>query len=101
MTRPLWLHPAASREIAAAVDHADRERVGRGGRLREEVDHALDRIVEAPEQGSQYLHGTRRFVLLRFPYSTVFISREIGCVVAFAHHSRRPGYWRKRLRSVH
>jgi plasmid stabilization system protein ParE len=101
MTRRLWLHPEASQEITAAVGHAEHEFPGRGVRLREEVDHVLDRIVETPEQASPYLHRTRRFVLVRFPYSTVFVSREIGCVVAFAHHSRRPGYWRKRLRSIH
>jgi hypothetical protein len=57
--------------------------------------------MEAPEQGSPYLYGTRRFILLRFPYSTVYLSLEVGHIVAVAHQSRRPGYWRKRLRSIH
>jgi toxin ParE1/3/4 len=99
--RPLEFHPAASRELTAAVEHADGEWLGRGGRLRAEIDHTLDRIVEGPEQGSPYLHGTRRFIVLRFPYSTVYLTREVGYIVAVAHHKRRPGYWRKRLRSIH
>jgi toxin ParE1/3/4 len=101
MMRPLEFHPEAERELTAAVEYADRERPGRGGSLRAEVDHTLDRIVETPEQGSPYLHGTRRFIVLRFPYSTVYLTREVGYVVAVAHHKRRPGYWRKRLRSIH
>jgi toxin ParE1/3/4 len=99
--RSLEFHPAASRELTAAVEHADREWPGRGGRLRAEVDHTLDRIAEAPEQGSPYLHGTRRFVLLHFQYSTVYVNLEVGYIIAVAHHKRRPGYWRKRLRSIH
>ena len=101
MRRPLHFHPEASREITAAVEHAERERPGRGGRLRAAVDHTLDRIVASPEQGSPYLHGTRRFLVLPFPYSTVFLRLDLGYVVALAHDKRRPGYWRKRLRSIH
>lgn len=101
MRRRLRMHPEASAEITEAVAHAERERPGRGGRLRAEVDHALDRIVAAPEQGNPHLYGTRRFVLRQFPYSTVYLRVERGYVVALAHHKRRPGYWRKRLKSIH
>jgi hypothetical protein len=42
-------------------------------------------------------HGVRRLVLRRFPYSIVFIPRDSAItILAFAHHSRRPGYWRSR-----
>ena len=99
--RPLEFHPAASRELTAAVEYPDRERPGRGGRLRAEVDHVLDRIAKTPEQGSPHLYGTRRFVLLQFPYSTVYVSLDVTYIVAVAHQKRRPGYWRKRLRSIH
>lgn len=57
--------------------------------------------MDAPEQGSPYLHGTCRFVLLRFHYSTVYVNLEAGHIVAVAHHKRKPGYWHKRLRSIH
>ena len=93
MMRPLEFHPEAERELTATVEYADRERPGRDESLRAEVDHTLDRIVETPEQG--------RFIVLRFLYSTVYLTREVGYVVAVAHHKRRPGYWRKRLRSIH
>ena len=101
MTHPSRFHPAARREYAAAIQHAEREWPGRGQRFQAEVERSADRIVDAPEQGSPYLHGTRRFVLLNFPYSTVNVSLELGHIVAVAHHKRRPGYWRKRLRSIH
>ena len=37
----------------------------------------------------------------RFPYDVVVVERQNETiVVAFAHHSRQPGYWRDRLRPV-
>jgi hypothetical protein len=42
----------------------------------------------------------RQFILPRFPYSLIY-AEEAGEVVidAFAHHKRKPGYWRHRLRN--
>lgn len=94
-------HPAARREYAAAIRHANTELPGRGQRLQAEVERTADRIAHVPEQGSSYLYGTPRFILHRFPYSTVYVRLEKGYIVAVAHHSRKPGYWRKRLRSIH
>lgn len=43
--------------------------------------------------------GTKRLVLKRFPYDVVVLEfPEEIIVVAVVHHSRRPGYWRKRMR---
>jgi plasmid stabilization system protein ParE len=43
----------------------------------------------------------RRFILSGFPYDMIYVAfpDEI-LIVAFAHHSRRPGYWRDRLNAV-
>lgn len=101
MSRSVRFHPAARREYAAAIEHYNREWPGRRQRFQAEVERTADRIADAPEQGSPHLFVTRRFVLLRFPYGTVYVSLEVGHIVAVAHQSRRPGYWRKRLRSIH
>ena len=37
------------------------------------------------------------FLLNGFPNSIVFIEHGEDLCVAFAHHHRRPGYWRERL----
>ena len=40
----------------------------------------------------------REFVLSRFPYSLILEEFPDRIrVIAFAHHSREPGYWRDRL----
>lgn len=44
--------------------------------------------------------GIKRLALRRFPYDIVVrvLAHEI-IIVAIAHQSRRPGYWRDRLRT--
>jgi hypothetical protein len=55
----------------------------------------IEQIGEAPERWPAHLHGTRRFMLRRFPFSVVYRPHEDFVeVVAVAHAKRRPGYWR-------
>lgn len=95
------VHPLAWGELDAAARWSERERPGSGRLLKDEVHGTFLRIGRAPLQGSPYLLGTRRFVLKRFPYSTVYLELDQdGHVIAVAHHRRRPGYWRRRLKDV-
>jgi plasmid stabilization system protein ParE len=65
--------------------------------FRQELRQAFESIAEAPERWPRYLHGTRRVVLQRFPFSVVYRLLEgTPQIIAIAHHKRRPGYWRKR-----
>ncbi len=44
----------------------------------------------------------RRFILSGYPYDLVYSVREEEIVIlAFAHHSRKPGYWLERLGQLH
>lgn len=95
------VHPLAWRELDRAAKRCERERPGSAKRLKDEARRTFLRVATAPLQGSPYLFGTRRFVLTRFPYSTVYVALdEHGHVIAVPHHKRRPGYWRRRLRDV-
>ena len=63
-----------------------------------EVNYAIDRILEAPHRWPAGPHGTRKFLLHRFPYVVVY--RELPSavqVLAVAHGHRRPGYRETRL----
>ncbi len=64
-----------------------------------EIDAAMSRIIEAPLRFREGEHGTREFVLpWRFPYTVIY--RIIGdrvVVIAFAHQSKEPEYWRHRI----
>jgi toxin ParE1/3/4 len=63
-----------------------------------DVFAALERISEAPRRWPKYLHGTRRFVLYRFPFSVIYLEDpDQVTVIAIAHNKRRPGYWKHRV----
>jgi len=40
--------------------------------FRSELERAVELIREHPETWPTYVHGTRRFVMRRFPYSIVY-----------------------------
>jgi toxin ParE1/3/4 len=65
-----------------------------------ELDRALEQIQRYPALGAPYIAGTRRRLLLRFPFFIVYLYREDIPeiqVVAVAHAKRRPGYWQRRI----
>ena len=56
---------------------------------------AASKFVDAISRGN---HGTRRFLLQRFPFAIV--CRELPAaiqVLAIVHARRKPGYWKQRL----
>ncbi len=63
-----------------------------------EIDAAIARIAESPLTYPLGEYGTREHVLpSRFPYTIVYrVGERSVVVVAIAHHSREPGYWRHR-----
>lgn len=69
--------------------------------LREGIADNQRLIREFPEAWHSLPEGVRAARIRGFPYSLVYCIRSDEIViVAFAHHSRRPGYWKDRLRSV-
>jgi toxin ParE1/3/4 len=63
-----------------------------------EIDAAFSRIVEFPYRYPAGEHRTHEFVLpWRFPYTVVYrILEDLIVIVAVAHHSKEPDYWRHR-----
>ena len=96
--KPAPFLPAAREEFLAAASHYDAAAPGLGHDFITAVERAVARIAAFPEHGSPHLMGTRRIVLRRFPFSVVYLlEAEVVLVVAIAHHSRKPGYWRARV----
>jgi toxin ParE1/3/4 len=91
------LLPAAEQELDLYSRNYEAE-AGRGLDFLRAMESVLQRIREAPAHGPAYLHGTRRLVAFRFPFSVIYIDDSPEpVVVAFAHHSRKPGHWARRL----
>jgi len=96
------LHEAAEEAIAAA-DWYDKEREGLGKEFASAVEIAIDLIEEnilplSPIPGKSGASGVKRLILKKFPYDIVVIEGELETIViAIAHHSRNPSYWRERI----
>jgi hypothetical protein len=91
--------PAAIDEFEGAIDWYDRESPGTGSRFKDAVKTKLVQIRSNPRRWARERDGTRRALLRPFSYAVVFrLNGDVIQIIAHAHTSRRPGYWRKRLR---
>ena len=103
MSQRLIVLDEAEDELIEAEKWYERQRPGLGREFRTAIDEGMERLVKAPLAASPIVNlppsiSARRVLVKRFPYSIVFIEHgEDLWVVAFAHHRRRPGYWRQRL----
>ena len=95
--RALRFHPEAYEELTKAREWYEVRSEVAAQAFALEIDHAIDRIVEAPLRYPIGKRGERRFVLDRFPYTILYRVREQHVfITAVAHHSRRPSYWQHR-----
>lgn len=97
-SKPYRLHPLAWLEIEGGDDWYRQRSPQAGTDFVIEVFYAIEGIREAPRRWPEHLHGTRRFVLDRFPFAIVYLDTdEVVNIVAVAHGKRKPGYWKQRL----
>ena len=98
--KPVRLEEAADEELLDEIVRYELRREGLGAEFLSAVREAVRLIAENPGAWQSSDHGreVRRFVMDRFPFSVVYteLADEI-LVIAIAHASREPGYWRARL----
>ena len=100
--RTIRIHPAAAEEAIRATAWYERQQAGLGRDFEAAVNAAMDLLGCDPipstvAAGISGKPGVRRLILKRFPYDVVFIERpDHVWVIAFAHHCRRPAFWRGR-----
>jgi toxin ParE1/3/4 len=65
--------------------------------FKNEVAAKLSTLAENPALGPIALHDIRRFPLHRFPFTIFYrIKTDTLQIIAVAHQSRMPEYWRRR-----
>ena len=90
-------HPEARQDFREAIRWYRSRSPSVAAEFRETVSDVIRRVVKAPQRWPKYLHGTRRFVLHRFPFSIIYLDDDVLSIVAVAHSKRKPGYWKARL----
>jgi toxin ParE1/3/4 len=90
-------------ELRSAMLHYESHQAGLGRDFHQRVDEGMmaisrDHLQFPLYEGFRKNKDFRRALVDRFPYVIVFklLEAEI-LVVAVAHASQRPGYWRRRL----
>ena len=92
------VRPAASDEANAGGDwYAVNSGERRAAEFAQAVEDALDLIRENPRAGVLLDRDYRRVLVHRFPYGVIYrVDVDVVVVIAVAHTSRKPGYWRGR-----
>lgn len=104
MTRRVRILVEAADEAIAAAAWYEAQQQGLGKDFQAALDAALDFLAAeivplSVMQKAAGGRGAKRVLLRRFPYSVVVIEMPGEyVVVAIAHQSRRPAYWRNRKR---
>ncbi|MDB5347567.1 MAG: plasmid stabilization protein [Schlesneria sp.] len=98
MTEVVFLDPALA-ELRQAAQWYDQQESGVGREFLTAVDQGLNRLLHDPTARPIAAERTHRQSLDRFPFELLYrICQTRIEIVAVAHHSRRPGYWQKRIR---
>jgi len=97
--KPVFIDSAAEAELVDAVAFYESRRNGLGLDLERVARQAVQSIQADPERQALRRDGTRRYVMERFPFVIHYVELPtMVWVLAFAHASRKPGYWRERLK---
>jgi toxin ParE1/3/4 len=81
------------------VAYYEINRIGLGLELLAEIRRIIKRMTENPRQFPRIARGIRRARVNRFPYGNVYsIQADQVWILAVMHLSRKPGYWKYRVR---
>jgi len=103
VTQPVRTNPFSEEEIVHYVAQYTAISPELGGRLWNDIQAAFQRLSEHPLIGevvarARVRGAARRIPLRRFPFFVIYrvLSDQVE-VMALAHTSRKPNYWRSRF----
>lgn len=90
-------HPDAIDELIDAAHFYEECQIGLGHRFLDAVDVSLTTIQRHPLIGRADELGRRKYQVRKFPYVLIYkINNNCVYILAVAHTSRKPGYWKLR-----
>jgi toxin ParE1/3/4 len=91
-------HPEALEEFDEAAHHYAQQQAGLDLRFIVCVENAVEVILEDPLRWRPFNEDVRRCLTRVFPYGILYtIESDFVLIVAVAHCSREPGYWKQRI----
>ena len=102
MKKAIRPSPFAEDEIEYYLRRYESESAGLGDRLWADIQDVGDLISNYPRIGESVKRTgglVRRFPLRKFPFFLIYRERgDYLQIIALAHTSRKPNYWRARLK---
>lgn len=100
MRKVTWDAEAGCELNCSALYYARRGGAELGERFLNSVEQVIERIQRAPDLYRPAFEDVRKARLPRFPYHLVYwldTDTDSIHILAVAHTSRKPGYWKDRL----
>jgi plasmid stabilization system protein ParE len=94
----LKFHEGATAELEDALKWYRARSETAEGKLAAAIDATLAKVLAAPKRFLRRPPDHRACRVMGFPYEVIY--RHVGdavIVVAIAHTSRKPGYWKQRM----
>ena len=96
--KALEIHPSALSDLKSAIGWYLERSEPAAVEFAAEMDRAVALVVESPARWPTGEHGTRKFILNRFPFAVVYREKQTSIqILAIAHGHRNPDYWKGRL----
>jgi toxin ParE1/3/4 len=96
--KPLIVEGEAELELAGSIAFYEAREPGLGLEFAAAAQRALKVIASAPERWPLEKNGTQRYLMSRFPFVIHYLDLPDKIwIIAFAHTSRKPGYWETRM----
>ena len=97
----VWNHPAADIEMAEEAACLERQLPGYGALFLATVASLRNKIAAFPNMFPEKMPGIRFCTMPVFRYVIPYMITAEGIVIlAYAHTSRQPGYWKERIETI-
>lgn len=92
-------HPEAVYELTQSAEYYQKLAINLGNEFLDDVFSTILRIIEFPDAFPILSRKSRKCLVNRFPFAIIYQVREEEIfIVAVTHLSRKPGYWKKRVK---
>ncbi len=96
--KPLIVAEEAEHELAGSVAFYENRESGLGLEFERAAQRVLKKIASSPDRWPAGKYGTRHYLMQRFPLVIHYLDMPDRIwIVAFAHTSRKPNYWKTRI----
>ena len=96
--KPLLIEGQAELELAGSVTFYEERKSGLGLDFERATREALRKIGSFHDRWPLGKYGTRHYLMERFPFLIHYLDMPDRIwIVAFAHTSRKPNYWKTRI----